>query len=122
MAFNFRMPKTVVLKLCQLPQVELAIEVVDGTNIRTNCSDANNAEWFAYTPTRNYSLTVTSDLAENACKDTKFSVYTGSCQSLVCYASDDDGGDYPCSTNNGTYLSKKTFDVYQGVTYYIALG
>lgn len=97
-----------------------AITVIDGTNIRTSCSDANNAEWYAYTPARNYSVTLTSDLTENLCKDTRFYVYTGSCQNLVCYASDDDSGDLNCPTNNGSYLSRKTFDVFQGVTYYIA--
>lgn len=97
------------------------ISIIDGINIRNGCSDANNAEWFVYVPTQNYTVTLTSDLIENICKDTKFSVYTGSCQNLVCYTSDDDSGNVACNAgNNGSFLSKKTFDVYQGMSYYIA--
>ncbi len=96
------------------------IDVINGANTITNCSDESNAEWFSYTPTANYSVTVTSDLAVNVCKDTNFNVYTGTCNNLTCYVGDDDSGVLTCPQGGGSYLSKKTFDVIAGTTYYIA--
>ncbi|WP_298156944.1 FG-GAP-like repeat-containing protein [Flavobacterium sp.] len=112
---------------CAAPQTVTAgtytVAQIDGTNISTTCSTASFAEWFAYTPTANYSVTVTSDLIQNICGDTNFTVYTGSCGALSCYAKDDDSGTIACNVapnTNQTYLSKKTFDALAGVTYYIA--
>ena len=70
-------------------------------------------EWYVYTPTQNYTVTVTSDIAANTPrKDTRFHVYTGNCSSLTCYAGDDD---------SGTNLSSvSVFNVIAGTTYYIA--
>ncbi|NBU81501.1 MAG: T9SS C-terminal target domain-containing protein [Flavobacteriaceae bacterium] len=70
-------------------------------------------EWYVYTPTQNYTVTVTSDIAANTPrKDTRFHVYTGNCSSLTCYAGDDD---------SGTSLSSvSVFNVIAGTTYYIA--
>ncbi|WP_146185062.1 FG-GAP-like repeat-containing protein [Flavobacterium pallidum] len=98
------------------------IDAINGVNIiGTTCSNASQAEWFAYTPTANYSVTVSSDLPQNICGDTNFSVYTGTCGGLNCYTKDDDSGVLPCNLPpNSSYLSKKTFDVMAGVTYYIA--
>lgn len=99
------------------------IDAINGTNISTGCggSNATLAEWFVYTPTQNHSVTVTSDLAVNICKDTNFSVYTGTCNGLSCYTYDDDSGNIQCNSGNTfSYLSKKTFDVFAGTTYYIA--
>jgi len=95
------------------------VDIVDGTNIITNCSDGSRAEWYSYTPTQNHSVTISSDLMTNVCKDTRFNVYIGSCENLVCYTGDDDSGNITCSTGT-TYLSTKTFDVLAGTTYYIA--
>ncbi|MGK4568554.1 FG-GAP repeat domain-containing protein [Flavobacterium sp. 3HN19-14] len=94
------------------------IALIDGQNITSNCSGETLAEWYTYTPTANYSLTVTSDLAQNICKDTNFNVYTGNCSGLACYVGDDDGGTVVCSDGT-SYLSKKTFEVVAGTTYYI---
>lgn len=99
------------------------IAAIDGTNIAMPCAQNNNAsmaEWYVYTPTQNYSVTVTSDLPDNACRDTNFTVYTGNCSGLSCYTRDDDGGNIACGNNGQTYLSTKTFDVMAGTTYYIA--
>ncbi|AWA29871.1 hypothetical protein HYN48_07150 [Flavobacterium magnum] len=94
---------------------------IDGTNITTTtCSNASLAEWYAYTPTANYTVTVTSDLPQNICGDTNFSVYTGTCNGLSCYTEDDDSGTVACNNTGQTYLSKKTFEALAGVTYYIA--
>lgn len=111
---------------CAAPQVVAAgthvVDAINGTNISTSCSNASMAEWFAYTPTQNYLVTVTSDLPVNLCKDTNVSIYTGTCAqgSLVCVAEDDDSGVLTCNAgNNNSYLSKVTFAVTAGVTYYI---
>ena len=97
------------------------VAVIDGTNTTTACATAALAEWFVYVPTQNYSVTITSDLAINICKDTNFNVYTGSCGALTCYANDDDSGVIACNSGNtSTYLSINTFDVTAGTTYYIA--
>ena len=95
---------------------------IDGAYPTSPCATgANMAEWFKYTPTQNYSVTITSDLPVNVCKDTRFYVYTGTCSQLVCLTNDDDSGIIECTTGNGTsYLSAKTFDVMAGTTYYIA--
>ncbi len=96
------------------------VDAVNGTEVPTPiCADngtgATAGKWYTYTPTQNYSLTITSDLQINNGKDTRFHVYTGSCGSLACHAGDDDGG----VIGNG-YLSVDTFNVMAGTTYYIA--
>ena len=97
------------------------ISVIDGTNTATTCATASLAEWYVYTPTQNHSVTITSDLQANICKDTNFNVYTGTCTGLTCYSGDDDSGIIACNSGNTfSYLSTKTFDVFAGTTYYIA--
>ena len=73
------------------------------------------AEWYAYTPTANYTVTVTTDLTQNTSGiDTRVHVYTGNCGALTCYAGDDDAGTYY------QYSSIVTFNVTAGTTYIIA--
>ncbi len=97
------------------------VNAITGTNLSSSCSTANLAEWYSYTPTQNHSVTITSDLLVNICKDTNFNVYTGLCGSLICYAGDDDAGTIACNSGSATtYLSTDTFDVIAGNTYYIA--
>ncbi len=100
------------------------IAVIDGTNTIVACASTTTgtfAEWYVYTPTQNHSVTITSDLAINICKDTNFHVYTGNCSALSCYAADDDSGIIACNTGNpNSYLSKATFEVVAGTNYYIA--
>ena len=96
------------------------VDVVNGNEVPTPiCADngtgATAGKWYTYTPTQNYSLTITSDLQINSGKDTRFHVYTGTCGSLTCHAGDDDGG----VIGNG-YLSVDTFTVMAGPTYSIA--
>lgn len=88
-------------------------------------SGATGSRWYAYTPTQNYTVTVTSDLAVNAGGDTQFNVYTGSCAALICHSGDDDSGvvtQVSAGTGTGTssYLSIATFTVFSGTTYFIA--
>jgi len=52
-----------------------------------------NGAWYSYTPTQDFSVTVTTNITENSPRrDTRFHVYTGSCENLVCYSGDDDSG------------------------------
>lgn len=97
------------------------VDAVNGSQIPTPlCSSENGTgatagEWYAYTPTSNYTVTVTTDLQINNGKDTRFHVYTGNCSLLSCYAGDDDSG-----IIGSGYLSVSTFNVTAGTTYYIA--
>ncbi|MEZ4793658.1 MAG: FG-GAP-like repeat-containing protein [Gelidibacter sp.] len=81
-------------------------------------SGVTAGEWIKYVPTDDYSVTVSSDLAVNGDKDTRFHVFTGACGALSCVAGDDDAGTYT-GTNGNSYLSVATFDVFSGQTYYI---
>lgn len=96
------------------------VSVIDGaTPINILCgpntTNATLSEWYTYTPTNNYTVTITTDLIINSGKDTRFNVYTGNCSSLSCFAGDDDSG----SIGNG-FLSITSFNVTSGTTYYIA--
>jgi hypothetical protein len=101
------------------------IDAINGTEVSTPVCAANGtgqtaAEWYAYTPSQNLSITVTSDLSVNICKDSRLHIYTGTCGTLTCIAGDDDGGTIACNSGNtNTYLSTATFNVTGGTTYYI---
>jgi len=73
---------------------------------------ATLTEWYQYTPNNDYTVTLTTDLAVNNGKDTRFHVYSGSCTDLSCVSGDDDSG--------SGYLSTSSFNVLFGNTYYIA--
>lgn len=94
------------------------VDAVNGTQVPSPiCADngtgATAGEWYAYTPTANYSVTITTDIVANTPrKDTRFHVYTGGCTALNCYSGDDDSG--------SNYSSIATFNVTAGTTYYIA--
>jgi hypothetical protein len=100
-----------------------SVAAIDEDNSVSPCSNATLAKWYAYTPTQNYVVTVSSDLAINTCKDTNFSVYSGTCSGstvLNCLVSDDNSGEIACNVGNtNSNLSKKTFSVSAGITYYI---
>ena len=99
------------------------VETINGTELPaiacnlTNTS-ANAAEWYAYTPSQNFSVTISSDLVENICLDTRLRVYSGTCAALTCVAGDDDSGTVACSSGS-SYLSRVTFNTIAGTTYYI---
>lgn len=82
--------------------------------ICTGTDPVSAAEWYQYTPTGNFQVTVTSDLPENTNGDSDFSVFTGTCGALNCLVGDDDGG----VLGNGL-MSVATFNVTAGTTYYI---
>ena len=78
----------------------------------TQGDTASLANWYRYTPTQDYAITITTDLPQNEGRDTRFHVYTGSCAALTCVNGDDDSG--------SGYLSVATFNVFAGNIYYIA--
>src|SRR5688572_24864839 len=92
------------------------VPVIDGNEcpwpICSGGSYASLSEWYAYTPTEDHGVTVTTDLPANAGRDTRLQVYAGGCGALQCVAGDDDSG----SGN----LSTATFNVQSGITYRIA--
>lgn len=97
-----------------------AVGIINGTAPTTFCApngaipSANipAGEWFSYTPTQNFSITITSDIAANTPrKDTRVHIYTGNCSSLTCVAGDDDSG--------SGYSSVVNLNVTAGTTYYI---
>jgi len=97
---------------------------IDEQNIVSTCSNATLAKWYVYSPNQNYVVTLSSDLAQNICKDTNFNVYSGSCNGssvLNCLIGDDDSGVISCDSQNpdDSLLSKKSFSVSAGGTYYI---
>ena len=88
----------------------------DGTApniVCTSNSAANNAEWYAYTPTSDYNVVVSSDLAANEESDTRLHIYSD-CGTLDCVAGNDDGGTIY------SRFSVATFNVVANQTYYIA--
>jgi hypothetical protein len=100
-----------------------SVSAISGTNAVTPCStsSATYTNWYAYTPSQNYTVTVSSDLSVNICKDTNLSIYSGSCSNLSCVTSDDDSGVIACNNGNTySYLSVASFTALAGVTYYIA--
>ncbi len=82
----------------------------------TSNTAASNGEWFAYTPSSDLRVTVSSDLQVNADNtvDTRVQIYSGDCNALTCFASSDDDG------NLYSRLSVAAFNVVAGETYYIA--
>ena len=96
------------------------VDAINGTDVPSPiCSDngtgATAGEWYSYTPTQNYTITITTELQININKDTRVHIYTGACGSLTCLAGDDDAG-----TIGSGYLSIVNFNVIAGTTYIIA--
>lgn len=93
------------------------VSAVDGTDVptlvcTTNGSGQTAGEWYSYTPSANYTINLTTDLAATAGADTRFHVYSGVCGALTCVSGDDDGGSGLTST--------ASFNVTGGTTYTIA--
>ncbi len=100
------------------------VPTLSGSVSTTTCttSNATLTNWYSYTPTQNFTVTITSDLAVNICKDTYVSIYRGTCSSFTCVAFDDDAGTIACNdgSNTNSYLSVVSFTALAGNTYYIA--
>ena len=93
------------------------VAAVNGAQVPQSCllnsQNASAGEWYKYTPSDAYTVTVTSSIVpQNNGVDTRLHIYKGSCDALICWAGDDDNG--------SGYLSTATFNVEAGTTYYIA--
>lgn len=93
------------------------VTAIDGSQAPTTICTGDavvgqHGRWYSYTADQDTSITITTDLPQNAGGDTRVHVYTGSCGNLVCQAGDDDSG--------SGYLSITTFVVEAGTTYIIA--
>ncbi len=124
-AFQFANSQNTCAEALPITFGSFTVDAVNGTQIplpvcTLNGTGASAGEWYSFTPSENISVTVTTDLAINNCKDTRFQIYTGTCTSLVCFGGDDDAGVLGCNGNGNSYLSKDTFDAVAGTTYYIA--
>lgn len=91
------------------------VPTVDGSQVPTpvcapNGAGATAGEWYSYTPTGAY--TVTINTAIGPVTDSRVHVYTGGCGALSCLAGDDDSG-----PNLSALVS---FNVAAGTTYHIA--
>jgi len=84
---------------CNTAQVITAgsyiIDTINGTGVPTPvCASggdgATAGKWYKYTPTANYTVTVTTDLAVNPDIDNRVHIYTGNCGLLLCLTGDDD--------------------------------
>jgi 3'-phosphoadenosine 5'-phosphosulfate sulfotransferase len=73
---------------------------------------APNGEWYKYTPSGDFYVTVSSDLVVNGGMDTRLHIYSGTCASLVCVVGNDDIED--------GFTSEASFQVQSGQSYYIA--
>lgn len=99
-----------------------SVAAVDGSEVpaiicAVNGTGATSGEWYTYTATTDGTVTITTDLPQNDgdtnSDDTRVHIYIGGCESLTCYAANDD-------ISSSNYLSEVTFPVISGETYYIA--
>ena len=96
------------------------VAAVNGTQVPTPVCTTNGSvtttpagEWYAYTPTNDHTVTITTDIVQNTPRiDTRVHIYLGTCSNLVCLAGDDDSG--------ANYSSVVTFNVTANTTYLIA--
>jgi hypothetical protein len=93
------------------------VSAINGTQPASPICAQNGAatlgEWYQYTPSANYDVTITSDIPANTPRiDTRFHVYSGNCGALTCVGGDDDSG--------ANFSSKTTFTANVGTTYFIA--
>jgi PKD repeat protein len=93
-----------------------AFPAINGTEVptlvcSTGGSGATAANWYKYTPTQDFAVTVTTDFVTNGNIDNRVQIYSGSCGALICVAGDDDSG-----TNA---LCVASFNATAGTDYFI---
>lgn len=94
------------------------IGAITGDMPQTSCILANDApqlkaNWWKFTPSQNGQLLVTSNISQNNNNDTRLRIYSGTCNSLVCVA----GNDNISAQNFSSQLSQ--INLTAGTTYYI---
>ncbi|MBL7983429.1 MAG: RNA-binding protein, partial [Flavobacteriales bacterium] len=93
------------------------VDTIDGTEVpeplcaNTGTQNMDGGEWYTYTPSEDVALTITTELAVNNGRDTRFHVYSGTCGALNCVGGDDDSGT--------GYLSVAVINMTAGTTYTI---
>ena len=93
---------------------ELTGELPQVTCFYSN-SNTTYANWYSFIPENSADVLITSDLAVNSMEnDTRFRVYKGDCNNLICVSADDDSG----NLYQG-YLSVAEIQVEAGENYYI---
>ncbi len=70
---------------------------INGTEVpplvcSTGGSGATAANWYKYTPTQDFAVTITTDFVSNGNIDNRVQIYSGACGALICVAGDDDSG------------------------------
>jgi PKD repeat protein len=75
----------------------VTIPSINGTEVptlvcATGGTGATAANWYKYTPTQDYSVTVTTDFVSNGNVDNRVHIFAGPCGSVACVAGDDDSG------------------------------
>ncbi|MEY4111345.1 MAG: hypothetical protein RLZZ46_1701 [Bacteroidota bacterium] len=76
---------------------QLPIPLINGTEpAPTSCTTGGApglaANWYKYTPSQDWAVTITTDFAVNANVDNRVHIYSGTCGALTCVTGDDDGG------------------------------
>ena len=89
---------------------------INGTEVppivcSTGGAGATAANWYKYTPTQDFAVTITTDFISNGNIDNRVQIYSGSCGALICVAGDDDSG-----TNA---LCVASFNATAGTDYFI---
>ena len=116
-AFQFNYAQDTCATAVAVSAGTTTVGTLNGTTPDGSCYTglATVGEWYSYTPTANYAVTISSNLTVNDgvtnSDDTRVSIFTGSCAALTCYAFADD-----TDTN---YLSEVSFFAESGETYYI---
>src|SRR5690606_20149036 len=101
------------------------VGAINGTEVplpvcSPNGEGATMGEWYLYTPTENHHVIVSTDLTQNAGKDTRIQIYSGTCGALNCVGGDDDSGIVEPEGGGSSYLSIAAFEATEGISYYIA--
>lgn len=70
------------------------VTVIDGQVSTTNCMGGTPtlAEWYTFTSPVDTGVIITTEVNGYPLVDTRIQVFSGTCDALVCHASDDDGG------------------------------
>lgn len=94
--------------------------IPDDSDSPPDCSQqfpepASGGFWFTLTSEGDGTASVSSNLPQNRGRDTRLHVYTGTCEELTCITGNDD-----VDAANENYLSEVTFEIQEGVKYYIA--
>lgn len=99
---------------------ETTVDAVDGYFDRAiDCTgddaSASSSVWYTFSTITAGEIIISTDLDQNAGGDTRMHVYSGTCESLVCVAGNDD-----VNFDESNYLSEVTFNAEASTTYYIA--